>query len=179
MIDAAPGAASDFVSESGVTVEEATRRLAADLEAAYRFEKDPGQRLAIRVVRTTVSSDWSDLGPQIARTYAVLKNCRSTLWFGQAASVLGYAEAAHKRMVHRARCDPLAGNWKDAADSAVHVGRPDEALKLADEAEALIGASRSMTVSRIPANVALGRFALAEALVASGEKNAATDGISG
>ncbi len=180
LMDEAPGAGRTFVSAAGVTAEEAARRLAADLDAAYRFEMDPGQRLAIQALRTTISPDWRGLNQQIARAYAAAKNCRPSLWLAQPASVFGYADTVHQRALQVTRCDPLAGHWLDAAETAVYAGRPDEALKFADQAEASNGESRSLAFTRILAYLALGRFEEADAQFVAGNFNASgiAEGIS-
>ena len=74
LIDVLPGKPAGFSSPDGLDVTEAQRRLAADLDAAYRYERDPSQRRVIQVVRTSVSSDWRMLDRQIKEAYASWDN---------------------------------------------------------------------------------------------------------
>jgi TolB-like protein len=173
--DEAPGKGAGFVSAAGIGVEEAARRLAADLDAAFRYETDPGQRLVIQAVRTTTTSDWRTLKGEIARAYAAWDNCRAGLWLGQTASVFGFAKEAHARDVERTRCDPLGDNWAGAGESAVWIGRPQEALELVERGETLRGQFREVAAMRALALLALGRIDEADALVAS--RNFGAEGV--
>ena len=173
LIDEAPGQGPGFVSTTGVSIEEAERRLTADLDAAYRYERDANQRLVIQAVRTTVSSDWRNLGDQIVRAFAAWDTCRHGLWINQTAIVLGYGEAALAHDLRRERCDPLGGNWTRLAITAVWIGRPLDGLKYADRIEALRGQDRDVMHARVLAYLALGRLAEAEALFAAGNFGAA------
>lgn len=173
LIDEAPREGLGFTSAAGVSVDEAARRLAADLDAAFRYERDKGQRLVIQVLRTTVSSDWRNLLEQIARAYDAWDNCRHGLWIDQTATVFGYGEAALAHDVKRTRCDPLGGNWTREAIAAVWVGRPMDGLKYADRVEALRGQDRSVMHARILAYLALGRLDDADTLLAAGNFDAA------
>jgi len=173
LIDEAPGKDPGFTSAAGLSVAAAAQRLAADLDAAYRYERDAGQRLVIQVLRTTVSSDWRNLKQQIAGAYAAWDNCRHGLWIDQTATVFGYGEAALARDVKRTRCDPLGGNWTREAIAAVWVGRPKDGLEYADRVEALRGQDRYIMHARILAYLALGRLDEADALLAAGNFAAA------
>lgn len=169
LIDEAPGHGPGFVSATGVGIDAAARRLAADFEAAYRYERDPAQRRVIQVVRTTVSTDWRSLQDQIARAFAEGNTCRHGLWIDQTAIVFGYGEAALARDLKRLRCDPLGGNWTRLAMTAVWVGRPLDALKYADRIEALRGQDRDVMHARILAFLSLGRLGEARELFEAGE----------
>ena len=173
LIDEAPGQGPGFVSATGASVEEAERRLTADLDAAFRYERDANQRLVIQAVRTSVSSDWRNLGDQIARAFAAWDTCRHGLWIDQTAIVLGYGEAVLAHDLRRERCDPLGGNWTRLAITAVWTGRPMDGLKYADRIEALRGQDRDVMHSRVLAYLALGRLEEAEALFAAGDFGAA------
>ena len=173
LIDEAPGKDLGFASAAGISVDEAARRLAADFDAAFRHERDAGQRLVIQVLRTTVSSDWRNLLEQIARAYDAWDNCRHGLWIDQTATVFGYGEAALAHDVKRTRCDPLGGNWTREAIAAVWVGRPMDGLKYADRVEALRGQDRYVMHARILAYLALGRLDDAYTLLAAGNFSAA------
>jgi adenylate cyclase len=166
LIDAAPGKPPGFTLPDGLTSDAAEQRLVADLDAAYRFERDPSQRNVIQAVRITVSPDWRSLGEQIERAYAHWDNCRHGLWIDQTGIIFGFGEAvlAHDRK--RARCDPLGGNWTREAFTAVWLGRPEEGLKAADRIEAERGPDRDVAFARILAFLALGRLDEAEALYA-------------
>lgn len=168
LIDEAPGKGTSFASEFGISPEEALRRLAADLYAAYRHEHDASQRRVIQVVRTTISSNWSSLEEQIARAFTGWDNCRNGLWIDQTAILFGYGEAALAQDIKRRRCDPLGGNWTREAISAVWIGRPEEGLKSADRIEALRGQDRDVMHARILAYLALGRLGEAEELYTAG-----------
>jgi hypothetical protein len=171
--DEAPGHGPGFVSATGVGIDEAARFLAADFDAAYRYERDAGYRLVIEVVRTTVSGDWRRLGDQIARALAEWKSCRHGLWIDQTATVFGYGEAALAQDLRRARCDPLGGNWTRLAITAVWLGRAAEGLEYADRIEALRGQDRDVMHARILAYLALRRLDEAEALFTAGNFGAA------
>ncbi|HLF95592.1 MAG TPA: hypothetical protein VI457_00465, partial [Methylococcaceae bacterium] len=132
LIDEAPGHGPGFVSATGVSVEEAARRLAEDFDAAIRYERDAGQRLVIQAVRTTVSASWRSLKDQIVRAFDGWDNCRHGLWIDQTAIVFGYGEAALAHDLRRTRCDPLGGDWTRLAITAVWIGRPMEGLEYAD-----------------------------------------------
>ncbi|HET7202744.1 MAG TPA: hypothetical protein VFI92_05200 [Steroidobacteraceae bacterium] len=173
LIDEAPGQGPGFVSATGVSVDEAASHLQADFDAAFRYERDADQRLVIQVVRTTVSSDWRNLGEQIARAFAAWRTCRHGLWIDQTAIVLGYGEAALAHDLRRERCDPLGGNWTRLAITAVWIGRPAEGLKYADRIEALRGQDRDVMHARVLAYLALGRLDEAEALFTAGNFGAA------
>lgn len=173
LIDDAPGHDPGFRSATGVGVEEAARRLAADLDAALRYERDPDQRRVIRVVRTTVSPDWRGLADQIERAFAAWDSCRHGLWIDQTAIAFGYGEAVLERDRRLARCDPLGRNWTRTAITAVWVGRPADGLAHADRIEALRGQDRDVMYARVVAYLALGRLAEAEALFAAGNLGAA------
>jgi TolB-like protein len=175
LIDVAPGTGPSFVSASGVGVEEAERRLLSDLDAAYRYERAADQRRVIRVLRTTVSSDWRNLDEQIVAAFADWKTCRHGLWIDQTAIAFGHGEAALAHDLKRARCDPLETNWTRLAITAVWLGRPAEGLEYADRIEALRGQDRDVMYARILAYLALGRLDEAEALYAAG--NFAADDV--
>jgi TolB-like protein len=168
LIDEAPGHGAEFVSETGVSIDEAARRLAADFDAAFRYERDAGQRLVVQVVRTTVSADWRSLGDLIARAFAAWETCRHGLWIDQTAIVFGYGKAALAHDLKRERCDPLGGNWTRAAITAIWIGRPLDGLAYADRIEALRGQDRDVMHARILAYLALGRLDEAEALFDAG-----------
>ncbi len=173
LIDEAPGQGPGFVSPTGLGVDEAARRLAEDLDAAFRYERDAGQRLVIQAVRTTVSSDWRNLEDQIVRAYAGWNDCRHGLWIDQTAIVFGHGDAALAHDLERLRCDPLGGNWTRLAMTAVWLGRPLAGLEYADRIEALRGQDRDVMHARILAYLALGRHGEAEALFAAGNFGAA------
>jgi TolB-like protein/class 3 adenylate cyclase len=168
LLDEAPRRAPGFVSDTGLTAAEAQRQLLADLDAAYRYERDPGQRLVVQVIRTTVSQDWRSLGELIPRAFARWHNCRHGLWIDQTAITFGHGEAALAHDLLRARCDPLGGNWNRAPITAVWIGRPREGLAHADRIEALRGQDRDVMHARLLAHLALGRFEEAEQLFAAG-----------
>jgi hypothetical protein len=173
LIDEAPGRGPGFVSATGVSVDEAARRLNADFDAAFRYERDADQRLVIQVVRTTVSSDWRNLSDLIVRAFAAWRTCRHGLWIDQTATVFGYGEAALAHDLRRERCDPLGGNWTRTAITAVWVGRPADGLAYADRIEALRGQDHDVMHARVLAYLALGRLEEAEALFAAGNLGAA------
>jgi TolB-like protein len=173
LIDEAPGRGADFVSTAGVGVDEAALRLAADLDAAFRYERDANQRLVIQVVNTTVSADWRGLEQQIARAYDAWDNCRHGLWIDQTAITFGYGEAVLAHDLRRERCDPLGGNWTRTAITAVWIGRPLDGLEYAERIEAQRGQDRDVMHARILAYLALGRQDEAEALFALGNFDAA------
>jgi hypothetical protein len=173
LIDEAPGHGPQFVSASGVGLEEAERRLLADLDAAYRYERAADQRLVIQVLRTTVSSHWTNLDQQITRAFAAWNTCRHGLWIDQTAITFGHGEAALAHDLSRERCDPLSTNWTRLAITAVWLGRPAEGLEYAARIEALRGQDRDVMYARILALLALGRLEEAEALFAAGDFGAA------
>ena len=173
LIDEAPGQGPEFESATGVSLEEAARRLNADFDAAFRYERDAGQRLVIQVVRTTVSSDWRNLGDQIVRAFAAWRTCRHGLWIDQTATAFGYGEAALAHDLRRERCDPLGGNWTRTAITAVWLGRPADGLAYADRIEKFRGQDRDVMHARVLAYLALGRLEEAEALFAAGNFGAA------
>jgi adenylate cyclase len=167
LIDAVPGKPAGFTSPDGLSIAEAQQRLLADLDAAYRYERDPSQRRVIQVLRTSVSSDWRALDGEIAQAYASWDNCRHGLWIDQTAMVLGHGEAALAHDAKRARCDPIGGNWTREAISAVWLGRAEEGLQATDRIEARRGPDRDVAFARVLAYLALGRLGEAEALYAA------------
>jgi len=173
LIDEAPGHGPGFAPANGLSINEAAQRLAADLDAAFRYERDPGQRLVTQVIRTTVSSDWRHLGDQIERAFTAWDTCRHGLWMDQTATVFGFGEAALAHDIKRELCDPLGGNWTRMAITAVWIGRPMDGLKYADRIEALRGQDRDVMHARILAYLALGRLDEAEVLFAAGNFGAA------
>ena len=173
LIDEAPGKPPGFASAAGVGVAEAARRLAADLDAAYRHERDPSQRLVIQALRTTVSADWRHLREQIASAYAAWHNCRHGLWLDQTAITFGFGEAALAHDVKRLQCDPLGGGYSREAITAVWIGRALDGLKYADRQEARRGQDRYVMHARILAFLALGRLDEAETLFVAGNFGAA------
>jgi adenylate cyclase len=173
LIDDAPGHGPGFVSATGVSVDEAARRLSADLDAAFRYERDAGQRLVIQVVRTTVSADWKHLKDQIVRAFDAWDKCRHGLWIDQTAVVFGYGEAALAHDLRRERCDPLGVQWTRLAITAVWIGRPLDGLEYADRIEAQRGQDRDVMHARILAYLALGRLDEAATLFAAGNFSAA------
>jgi hypothetical protein len=120
----------------------------------------------IKAVRTTVSSDWRSLKAEIAQAYASWDNCRFGLWLDQTAILFGFGEQVYAHDLVGTRCDPLGSNWYRAAETAVWLGRPLEGLQLADRAEALQGRHAYVLHARALANLALGRFAEAETMLA-------------
>ena len=173
LIDDAPGHGPGFVSPTGVGLEEAARRLSADLDAAFRYERDAGQRLVIQAVRTTVSADWRHLKEQITRAFDAWDKCRHGLWIDQTAIAFGYGEKALAHDLKRERCDPLGSQWTRLAITAVWIGRPLEGLEYANRIEAQRGQDRDVMHARILAYLALGRMDEAEALFAAGNLGAA------
>lgn len=173
LIDEAPGKGPDYLSETGLGVAEAERRLIDDLDAALRHEKDHGQRLVIEAVRTTVSSDWRGLKEKIARAYASWDNCRFGLWLDQTGVLFGLGEAVHKKDIERTRCDPLGDTWYRAAESAIWLGRIEEGIALADRAEAAQGRNSYLIHARALAALALGKAKEAESLLAEGRFDSA------
>lgn len=173
LIDEAPGQGKGFATANGIGIDEAERRLKADFDAALRHERDADHRRVIQVLRTTVSSDWRNLGDQIERAFAAWRTCRHGLWIDQTAIVLGYGEAALAHDLMRERCDPIGGSWTRLAITAVWIGRPQEGLEYADRIEALRGEDRDVLHARVLAYLALGRLAEAESLYAAGDFEAA------
>jgi hypothetical protein len=172
LIDAVPGKPPGFTSPDGLSVAEAEQRLVADLDAAYAHERDPAQRRVIRVIRTTVSSDWRSLREQIEQAYATWDNCRHGLWIDQTATIFGYGELALAHDAKRARCDPIGGDWTREAITAVWLGRAEEGLRAADRIETRRGPDRDVAFTRTLAHLALGQVDEAEALYASGNLDA-------
>jgi len=172
LIDVLPGKPAGFSSPDGLDVTEAQRRLAADLDAAYRYERDPSQRRVIQVVRTSVSSDWRMLDRQIKEAYASWDNCRHGLWIDQTAIVFGHGESALAHDAKRARCDPIGGNWTREAITAVWLGRAEEGLEAADRIETRRGPDRDVAFTRVLAYLALGRLDEAEALYVAADLGA-------
>ena len=172
LIDVLPGKPAGFSSPDGLDVTEAQRRLAADLDAAYRYERDPSQRRVIQVVRTSVSSDWRMLDRQIEEAYASWDNCRHGLWIDQTAIVFGHGESALAHDTKRARCDPIGGNWTREAITAVWLGRAEEGLEAADRIETRRGPDRDVAFTRVLAYLALGRLDEAEALYVAADLGA-------
>lgn len=168
LIDEAPGKPEGYASVAGVGTAEAAQRLAADLDAAFRHERDPGQRLVIQALRTTVSADWRRLKDQIASAYAAWNNCRHGLWLDQTAITFGFGEAALAHDVKRLQCDPLGGRYSREAITAVWIGRALDGLEYADRQEERLGQNRYVMQARILAYLALGRLDEAEALFAAG-----------
>ena len=166
LVDEAPGKGAELALPGGIAVEEAAKRLVKDLDAAYRYEKDPEHRRVIKAVRTTVSSDWRSLKAEIGQAYASWDNCRFGLWLDQTAILFGFGEQVYAHDLVGTRCDPLGNNWYRAAESAVWLGRPLEGLQFADRAEALKGRNAYVVHARALANLALGRFAEAETMLA-------------
>lgn len=169
LIDEAPGKGPDYRSKTGFGVDEAARRLVEDLDNAYQYEKDPGHRLVIKAVRTTVSSDWRNLRSAIAEAYAAWSNCRFGLWLDQTALLFGFGEAVHAHDVARTRCDPLGNTWYRAAESAIWLGRPAEGLAMANKAELVQGRNPYLVHARVLAHLALGHIAEAESLHRAGD----------
>jgi hypothetical protein len=169
LIDEAPGRGPDFVSARGIGLGEAERRLLADLDAAYRYERAADQRRVIQVLRTTVSTHWTNLNQQIERAFAAWNTCRHGLWIDQTAIAFGHGEAALAHDLARERCDPLSTNWTRLAVTAIWLGRPAEGLGYADRIESLRGQDRDVMYSRILAFLALGRLDEAESLFAAGD----------
>ncbi len=157
LMDELIGDNANSVSVAGFSKDEALKRLAADLDAAAEFETDPGQRLVIRAVRTFLSDDWRGLGTKMDRAFAGWENCRNGAWMARMGPPFGRAAEVYRRARERTRCDPLVEiPWFDAALAAIALGRAEEALKLADEAEAL-GLGGDLSSARVDALLALGR----------------------
>jgi len=172
LIDAVPGKPARVTSPDGLSIAEAQDRLLADLDAAYRYERDPDQRRVIQVIRTSVSADWRALDRQIAQAYASWDNCRHGLWIDQTAIILGHGDAVLAHDVRRARCDPIGGNWTREAITAVWMGRAEEGLAAADRIEARRGPDRDVAFTRVLAYLALGRLDEAEALYVAADLGA-------
>jgi len=172
LIDAAPGKSAGVSSPDGLDVTDALRWLGTDLDAAYRYERDPSQRRVIQVVRTSVSSDWRMLDEQIEEAYANWDNCRHGLWIDQTAIVFGHGEWALAHDAKRARCDPIGGNWTREAITAVWLGRAEQGLEAADRIEARRGPDRDVAFTRVLAYLALGRLDEAEALYVAADLGA-------
>jgi TolB-like protein len=168
LIDEAPGHGPAYRSELGLGVAEAERRLIEDLDAALRREKDPRQRRVIEAVRNTVLPDWRGLQDRIERAYAEWNHCRTGLWLDQTGMLFGIGEAVHRRNVELARCDPLSTSGYGAVQSATWLGRPSEGLELAKRIEAAQGRTPDLIHATILAELALGRIAKAEQLLAEG-----------
>jgi len=172
LIDAVPGKPEGITSPDGLSIAEAQQRLLADLDAAYRFERDPSQRRVIQAVRTSVSPDWRSLDAQITQAYENWDNCRHGLWIDQTAVVFGHGESALAHDVKRARCDPIGGNWTREAITAVWMGRAEEGLEAADRIEARRGPDRDVAFTRVLAYLALGRLSEAESLYVAADLGA-------
>ncbi len=157
LMDELVGENADNVSQTGLSEDETVRLLRKDLDAAAQFETDPGQRLVIRAVRTFLSSDWRGLGAELDRAFAGWTNCRGGGWMAPMGTPFGRAAEVYRRGIERTVCDPLVETYRyDAAQSAVLLGRPEETLRLADEAQAL-GLGGDLTGARVDALLALGR----------------------
>lgn len=168
LIDHAPVRGPGIALGDGTGVAEAARRLLADLDAAYRSERDRNQRRVIQVIRTTVTADWRHLGEQIVQAYEGWDNCRHGLWIDQTAITFGHGERALAQDLKRSICDPLGGNWTREAITAVWIGRPLDGLKYADGLENQRGPGRDVTYARVLAFLSLGRLDEAEALYSAG-----------
>lgn len=168
LIDHAPARGPGITLGDGTGVADAARRLLADLDAAYRSERDPSQRRVIGVIRTMVTADWRHLGEQVVQAYEGWDNCRHGLWIDQTAVVFGHGESALAQDLKRSLCDPLGGNWTREAITAVWIGRPLDGLQYADGLENRRGPDRDVNHARVLAFLSLGRLDEAEALYSSG-----------
>ena len=110
LIDHAPARGPDITLGDGTGVAEAARRLLADLDAAYRSERDGSQRRVIQVLRTTITADWRHLEERIVQAYEGWDNCRHGLWIDQTAITFGHSESVLAHELKRSLCDPLGGN---------------------------------------------------------------------
>lgn len=169
LMDELPGQSPDAVSMSGLSMDEAMSRFVDDLTAAYRFEADPGQRLVIRAVRKFLSSDWRGLSTDLDRAFASWENCRAGTWINTMGVAFGRAVDVYRKGLALTRCDPLnLLPWGNAATGAIVLGQPDEALRLVDEAESLVGPHFAITITRLQALFALKRYEEAERILAEG-----------
>jgi len=145
-------------SVTGLSAAEAHRRLAADLSAAVRYEKDAGARLIAQTVQTVLSDDWTGLDERLDLALASGLACRQWLWVGALANAFGRAGVYLGRAADRIRCNPLdALFWITAAQAEIQLGRPDAALATIERAKAVLGVRPQLTELNMTALIALGR----------------------
>ena len=145
-------------SVTGLSVEDARRRLVEDLAAAVRYEKDHGGRLHVQSVQALLSEDWTGLDERLDQALASGLACRQWLWAGALAVAFGREEVYLKRASDRIRCNPLdVLFWNTAVQAEIQLGRPEAALATIERAKALLGARPQLNELNVTALIALGR----------------------
>jgi len=153
--------ASDAAATSvtGLSVDEARRRLADDLAASVRHEKGPGMRMVAQTVQTILSDNWSGLAGQLDQLLAQQLACRQWLWIGSTSMVFGREGVYLERALERMRCNPLdVLFWVAAARSETLRGNSEGALALIERAQDLLGVRPQLTDAQVTALIALRRF---------------------
>lgn len=145
-------------SIAGPTAEEARQRIAADLAAAIRLEKDPAMRQIVQVVQSILSEDWTGLGARLDRALQERIACRQWAWVAPISLAFGREAAYEPRARERAACNPFdALFWVAAFQGTNHTGRPEETLAAIERAERLLGEHPQWLRQKIIALAALGR----------------------
>ena len=145
---------------------DARKHMNDDLEAAARTATDDVSRWSAEYDRAFLGGDWRNL-EKITDAYLESVTCPTSAWVN--TGLLEYGRAAEAAAVTKKQieCDPqnLFG-WRDAVYSLVWSGKPDEAVRIGEEAMQRMR-TPSTELSLVLAYIATGRIADAEALVES------------
>ena len=145
-------------SVTGLAADDARHRLAEDLSAAVRHEKDPGGRIHVQAVQTLLSEDWTGLDERLDLALSSGLACRQWLWAGAMAIAFGREEVYLKRASDRIRCNPLdVLFWNTVVQAEIQLGRPEAALATIERAKAVLGTRPQLNELNVTALIALGR----------------------
>ena len=138
--------------------EEAGRMALRELGLAAAASRDPQQRLFIEIDRQIMSDDWRGLAARIDAALSS-RGCAEPNWLPQFAAVFGYGARFEPLGARISACDPLNLNiYTRRAESANWAGHPQQALAIVADAEKTLGGASTLTLQRVRALVALGRF---------------------
>ena len=134
----------------------ALRDLREVLDNAYRLSGDSPRLAMVGFDRVLFSDDWTPMRDRIEKALAVT-GCPDPTWI-EAATGVGYAEAALGLWQHYQRCEPLSMSAPlKIANALVYLGRHEEALQVLDDAEVRLGGNPWISGTRQWVLLAMGR----------------------
>ncbi len=147
------------IIEASSTDEEraaALRALREVLDSAYRLSADSTRQTMVDFDRVLFSDDWTPMRDRMEKALATA-GCPEPTWI-EVATGVGYAEATLGLWERYQRCEPLSMSAPlKRANALVYLGRPEEALRVLDEAEVQLGNNPWMAGTRQWVLLAMGR----------------------
>jgi TolB-like protein/tetratricopeptide (TPR) repeat protein len=132
------------------------------LDGAYDNTPDPLKKALIDFDRTIFSDDWRFLNDKIQRVLTS-SGCADPMWF-EAAAIFGFGVGTYHTYLAALECHPLSSFYGHrAAFTAIWAGKPEDAIRIANQAIEKSGNSTWTSAMKARAYAAQGNFKMAKA----------------